>query len=112
MLSSCTERSTFKRNVQINQAGFLEFYFSIDAIWCSSHFGIKAGPGSGLAMPGLLQIALLKIFRCAVSVHFVFTCIYNFIRFRCAKNNNDDIQSDQIGLSPNLLLIKFDLILS
>ena len=45
-----------------------------------------------LKMPAVLQIALLKIFRCAVGVHFLSTIFlsiigYNFFRFRCAENH-------------------------
>ena len=36
-------------------------------------------------MPVVLQIALLKIFRCAVGVHFISNYVY-FTRFRCAEN--------------------------
>ena len=33
----------------------------------------------------MLQTTLLKIFRCAVGVHFV-SNLYDFTRFRCAEN--------------------------
>ena len=36
-------------------------------------------------MPAVLQIALLKIFRCAVGMCFV-PNLYDFTRFRCAEN--------------------------
>ena len=38
-----------------------------------------------LNMPAVLQMSLLKIFRCAVGVHLV--SMYNFTTFRCAENH-------------------------
>ena len=38
-----------------------------------------------LKLPAVLQIALLKTFRCAVGVHFLI--VYDFTRFRCAENH-------------------------
>ena len=40
-------------------------------------------------MHDVLQIALLKIFRCAVGVHFLSNCV-QFTRLRCAENPTQD----------------------
>ena len=37
-------------------------------------------------MPAVLQIALLKIFRCAVGVH-LYIIVYDLTRFRYAENH-------------------------
>ena len=37
-------------------------------------------------MPAVLQIVLLKIFRCVVCVHFYTYIVYNFTKFKSAEN--------------------------
>ena len=39
-----------------------------------------------LKMPAVLQIALL-VYRCAVDLCILYLIVYNFTRFRCAKNH-------------------------
>ena len=45
----------------------------------------KNTQGLSIKMPAVLQIALFKILRCAVGVHFV-SIVFYFTKFRCTEN--------------------------
>ena len=38
-----------------------------------------------LKMSAVLQVTLPQIFMCALDVHFLSNCVYNFTKFRCAE---------------------------